>query len=321
MANLDENKVKYSVVVPVYNEQGNVVKLHQEILETMNRLGEPFEMIFIDDGSVDKTLSEMANLQPLTIIIFRKNFGQTAAMDAGIKQAEGEFIITLDADLQNPPAEILRLVKQQRKTKADVVSGWRKYRHDPLSKRLASRAANFMRTLLVKDGIHDSGCSLKIYRRECFKGVDLHGEMHRFIPAILKLKGFEVTEVVVKHRPRIHGQTKYNWKRGIKGNIDMVAIWFWRKYSARPLHLFGSLGLLFITLSIIMAAVAIFRKLAYGADLSDTALTIFAGFCFLFGIQFFISGLLADIAIKNHYATTKTTNYAIRKVIKNERLT
>jgi len=314
----EKGEIKYSIVVPVYNEEGNVKNLHAEIKKTMEAVGGSFEIIFIDDGSTDRSVKIMEGLRPLVVVALRKNFGQTAAMDAGIKQAQGEFIITMDADLQNPPSEIPKLIEYQLKNNLDVVSGWRKYRKDPLGKKVASRAANFMRGLLVKDGIHDSGCSLKIYRRECFQDLDLYGEMHRFIPALLKLRGFNVGEVVVKHKPRFSGRTKYNWKRGVKGNLDMLSIWFWRKYSSRPIHLFGALGLFFIFIAILMAIVAIYLKFVRGTDLSDTALTFFAGFCFLFGIQFFISGLLADIGIKNNYAIQKTTPYNIKKVITNK---
>ncbi len=314
--NSNQQSVKYSVVVPVYNEEGNVKKLHDEILQEIKKLNEAFEIIFVNDGSTDKTLEEMKSCSPLVIVNFRKNFGQTAAMDAGIKQAKGELIITLDADLQNPPSEISKLLVKMKATDADVVSGWRKHRKDSPMKRFFSRGANFLRWILVHDGIHDSGCTLKIYKKECFDGVDLHGEMHRFIPAILKIKGFKVTEEVVDHRSRTIGKTKYSWTRAFKGFVDMISIWFWRKYSARPVHLFGILGIFMILASFIFAGIAFYRKIFHGSDLSDTAMTFFAGFFFLFGIQIFISGLLADIMIKNHYSVTHATSYNIKEVIR-----
>ncbi len=307
---------KYSVIVPIYNEDGNVTELHQQITKEMKSIGGGFEIIFVNDGSSDKTANVLKDLSPLTVINFRKNFGQTAALDAGIKQACGDFIITLDAELQNPPSEIPKLVKALHKKGVDVVSGWRRDRKDPLSKRLSSRFANGLRWILVKDGIHDSGCTLKVYRKECFDGLDLHGEMHRFIPAILKIKGFRIAEEVVLHRPRVHGKSKYNGTRSLKGFVDMISVWFWRKYSARPMHLFGGLGVLFISISLVLAGIAIYRKIFFGEDLSDTAMTLFSGFLFLFGIQFFISGLLADMIIKSYYAKNSSTNYSIKDIKK-----
>jgi glycosyltransferase involved in cell wall biosynthesis len=239
---MENGKPYVSVVVPVYNEEGNVVELHRRIREACGKIGRPFEIILVDDGSTDKTAELCRGLSPLTLIEFRRNFGQTAAFDAGIKRATGDIVITMDGDLQNDPADITLLLEEMGKG-YDIVSGWRHKRKDTLMKRFFSRGANLLRKGLVKDGIHDSGCSLKAYRRECFDGVDLFGEMHRFMPALLQLDGFRVSEVKVSHHPRIHGVTKYNWKRAIKGFVDMLFIWFWRKYSHRAIHLFGGTGL------------------------------------------------------------------------------
>lgn len=162
-------------------------------------------------------------------MVFRKNFGQSAAFDAGFKRATGDIVITMDGDLQNDPADIPLLLAKLDEG-YDVVSGWRVKRQDSLSKKIFSRGANMLRTILIHDNIHDSGCSLKAFRRECFEDFDLFGEMHRFIPALLEIKGFRVAEVPVSHHPRVHGVTKYNWKRSVKGFVDMLAVWFWRKY-------------------------------------------------------------------------------------------
>lgn len=308
--------VRFSVIAPVFNEEQNVVTLHQQIVAVMQRIGESFEIVFVNDGSTDNSLAKMRELSPLTIINFRKNFGQTAALDAAIKTARGEIIFALDADLQNPPSEIPRLLEKMRAEDLDVVSGWRKKRHDSGMKKFTSRVANLLRWLIVKDGIHDSGCTLKAYKRECFVGVDLQGEMHRFIPAILKLRGFKIGELPVEHRARAAGATKYNWRRAFKGLMDMVAIWFWRKYSARPIHLFGGWGILFISLGMIFAAVALYEKIFYRQDLTDTAFTFFSGFFFLFGIQMFMTGLLADIMVKTHSAATREPYYSIKEIIR-----
>ena len=232
---------RVSIVVPVFNEEGNVAELHREIKEVCVQNQYEYEIIFIDDGSSDKTGDICKTLKPLKYIRMRRNSGQTAAMDAGIKAAKLDYIVTMDGDRQNDPNDIPGMLNFLIEKDYDVVSGWRKDRKDTFMKRFVSRGANLLRYLLVHDGIHDSGCSLKIYRRECFKGVNLYGEQHRFIPAILKIKGFTVGEYVVHHRPRTSGKTKYNWKRTFKGFVDMVSVWFWNKYATRPLHLLGGI--------------------------------------------------------------------------------
>lgn len=219
-----------SIVIPLKDEEKNVSKLHREVKEVFKKNKLKGEFIFVDDGSSDKTLEELKKLKPIKVIAFRKNFGQTAAMDAGIKEAKGEVIVTMDGDLQNDPNDIPKLLNKMEEG-FDVVSGWRKNRKDSFSKKFASRGANWLRGILIKDGINDSGCSLKAYKKECFDNLDLYGEMHRFIPATLKIKGFRIGEVVVNHRPRIAGKTKYNFKRVLKGFLDMLSVWFWRKFS------------------------------------------------------------------------------------------
>jgi len=203
-------KASISVVVPVYNEEGNVAALHQEIKEVCEREQFDYEIIFIDDGSTDQTREIMKTLKPLKAIYMRRNFGQTAAMDAGIKAAVKDYIVTMDGDRQNDPADIPNMIKYLEENKLDVVSGWRKNRKDKKAKKFTSRGANLLRKIIIKDKIHDSGCSLKIYKRECFQDVNLYGEMHRFIPALLENKGFKVGEIVVNHRERTSGKTKYN---------------------------------------------------------------------------------------------------------------
>ncbi|MBU0670748.1 glycosyltransferase family 2 protein [Patescibacteria group bacterium] len=307
--------MKYSIVVPVYNEEGNVEELHKRIKQTMESLGEPYEIIFIDDGSFDGTATKMKALSPLTVITFRKNFGQTAAMDAGFKLAQGEFIITLDGDLQNPPEEIPKLIAKQ-KEGFDVVSGWRKDRKDPFFKHLVSRGANRLRKVFIDEGIHDSGCTLKIYRKECFDNLNLHGEIHRFIPGVLKWQGFTIGEVAVEHAPRKSGETKYTYARILKGFVDMIGVWFWRKYSSRPLHLFGGTGIIFTLLGSALLVALFILRLFKIISLADSIWPLVAIFLILVGILLFVSGLLAEIMVKNFY-TDGRTPYNIKKVTKN----
>lgn len=306
-----------SVVVPVYNEEGNVSELHREIKEVCDAHSYTYEIIFVDDGSTDKTVEICKELRPLKLIQMRKNFGQTAAMDAGIKAAKYDYIVTMDGDRQNDPADIPKMITYLEENNLDVVSGWRKNRKDTLMKRFTSRGANFLRHLIVHDGIHDSGCSLKVYRRECFEGINLYGEQHRFIPALLKIKGFVIGEIVVNHRARTSGVTKYNWKRTIKGFVDMVSVWFWNKFASRPLHLLGGAGLGFIGLGFacgIWSIVYFIQGRKMSNNIFPPLLTIFF---VIIGVLLFVFGLMSEIMMKTYYGTHVDTPYCIKDIMEN----
>lgn len=306
-----------SIVIPLKNEEENVAKLHKEIIGLFKKEKLNGEFIFVDDGSTDETLAKAKKLKPVKIISFRKSFGQTAAMDAGIKEAKGDLIITMDGDLQNDPADIPKLITKLNQG-YDVVSGWRKKRQDSFSKKFFSRGANFLRGILIKDGIQDSGCSLKVYKKECFDDIDLYGEMHRFIPAILKIKGFKIGEVVVNHRPRIAGTTKYNFKRALKGFLDMLSVWFWRKFSSRPLHLFGLIGLISLFTGSGLLIWMFVERVFLGDSISDRIWPVIGVFLLFTGVQFLIFGLLADIIIKIFHRTKNERPYNIKKIIENK---
>lgn len=229
---LQETKgvILVSIVVPVYNEEGSIRSLHEEIVrmcDSPSGLSVPaeWEIIFVDDGSTDSTPQICSQLEPLKYIRMDRNSGQTAALDRGFKEAQGDYIAALDGDGQNDPADIPRLLQYLIDNDLDAVSGWRKIRHDSLRKKAASRGAYLMRQILVKDGIRDSGCTLKVYRKECFRDLTLIKDQHRFIPAILKAHGFRVGEMVVNHRPRLKGESKYNYKRLRNGLRDLIDIW------------------------------------------------------------------------------------------------
>lgn len=307
-----------SVVVPVFNEEGNVRELHQEILEVCKKENYKFEIIFVDDGSKDKTPEICKGLKPLKYIRMRKNFGQTAAMDAGIKASQYDYIVTMDGDRQNDPADIPKLVNYLEENDLDIVSGWRKNRKDTVMKKFTSRVANFLRGIIVKDHIHDSGCSLKIYKKECFDHINLYGEMHRFIPALLKIKGFEVGEVVVNHRPRTAGVTKYNWKRTVKGFVDMISLWFWSKYAVRPLHILGAGGMISIFLGVVCAIWSIVL-FALGYKMSNNIMPpLLTVFFIIVGLLMFIFGLMSDMMSKTYYGSGIDKSYSVKETIENK---
>ncbi len=310
---------KLSFIIPVYNEEKNISELHKEVKAICIENNYKFEIIIVDDGSTDDTFKVATRLYPVKYIRLRRNFGQTAAIDAGIKNAQYDYIITLDGDRQNDPKDIPLLIDFLEDNELDVVAGWRKNRKDKLMKRLTSRGAYLLRRIIINDGIHDSGCTLKLYKKECFNHLNIYGEIHRFIPALLKIRGFRIGEIEVKHRPRMTGKTKYNWKRSIKGLIDMISVWFWYKYAVRPLHLLGGTGILIIFLGIIssLRTIHLFIK---GYSLSDTVWPLLSAFFLITGIQLFISGLISDVLSKNYYESTKNEPYFIKDIVVNEEI-
>ena len=306
-----------SVVIPVNDEAGAIGDLHRETVEVLDRLrtsdGWDSEIIIVDDGSTDGTAALLASLRPATVVTLGRNFGQTSALDAGIRAARGDVIVTMDGDGQNDPADIPALVAHL-EDGWDVVAGWRRERRDPAGKRLASRLARVVRRWLIDDGIHDSGCTLRAYRADCFDGLDLYGEQHRFIPGILVWQGRRVTELPVNHRPRTSGTTKYTWKRGLKGLIDMLAVWFWRKYAQRPQHLFGGVGLLLVAAGGGLLAVLATLRLLGVVSLADSILPLAGFFLFLTGVQLLAFGLVSDVLFRTHHRVHRTPPYAVREV-------
>jgi glycosyltransferase involved in cell wall biosynthesis len=300
-------KEMISVVIPVFNECGSVVTLHNEVVNTFSETKTPFEIIFVDDGSTDNTVLEIKKLSPVKLIRFRRNFGQTAALDAGIKASKGAIIVTLDGDGQNDPHDIPALISKL-KEGYDVVAGWRWERKDPFNKRFISGGANILRRVFVKDGIHDSGCTLKAFNRKCFNSLDLSGEIHRFIPGILASQGFKIGEMK-------HGRTKYGLSRTVKGFLDMIGIWFWREYSARPLHILGGLGLLLGVGGGLLLCVLFVLRIVGAIALKESILPLLGFFLVLTGIQLLVSGIIADIALKNYYRSKSERPYSIDETI------
>jgi glycosyltransferase involved in cell wall biosynthesis len=287
-----------SVVVPVLNEEESVKTLFNETKAVLKKLKAKYEIIFVDDGSTDKTYVELLKLKPITVVRMRKNYGQASALDAGIKQAKGDLIVTLDGDGQNDPKDIPALIGQLNKG-YDAVCGWRYKRKDGFSKRYISMGAACLRRFLVNDGVKDSGCTLRVYKKECFDELDLYGEMHRMIPALLKWRGFVIGEIKVSHRSRLGGVSKYSWDRTIKGFLDMLYVWFWRKYSTRPQHLFGGLGLLLVVIGSVMGVALAYLRLFQGYLLSNRIWPMVSFFMVMIGVQLVVTGLLAASVVES----------------------
>lgn len=311
--------IELSIVIPAYNEEQNVEPCYREITDVLMPLGINYEIIFVDDGSTDLTFKKLQDLskndKKLKVIKFRRNFGQSAALKAGFDYAKGNLIISMDGDLQNDPADIPNLLDKMAFEDYDVICGWRASRKDTTFKKLFSKMANFIRHKITSESIHDSGCTFRVYKSKCVKDLELYGETHRYIPAMLFWKGYKLGEMKVNHHPRIHGKTKYNWKRVVKGFLDLVVISFWQKYSARPIHMFGSIGILLSLLGVFVSGYLGIQRLFYGGGLSDRPLFLLSVLMIVIGVQFIVSGILADIVIKIHYGQSGRKNYLVERVI------
>lgn len=311
--------MEVSVVLPVYDERGNLEEVYGEARDVLERTFDRWELIFVDDGSTDGSADVLRSIhdrdERVAVIRFSTNFGQSAALDAGIRYARGDVIVTMDADGQNDPADIPRLVETLEREDYDCVVGWRRDREDPPGKRFASSVARVLRRLFLDTDLHDFGCTLKAFRREAAAAVELDGEMHRYIPPLLTWRGFDVCEIEVNHRERTNGETKYGWWRLPKGFIDMVNVWFWQKYSGRPLHIFGGLGVLAGSIGFVGGLYSVYLKVVHAVSLSDTALPLFAVFMCLLGIQFFISGILADIGVRTYFTVKREDAYRVTEVL------
>lgn len=313
--------VKYSIFAPIYNEEGNIKELYRQVKVVMEGLKESWELILVNDGSTDNSLNEILSIKDKRVVLvdLKKNYGQAVAMDAGFRYAKGEIIISIDADLQNDPADIPKLLEKLEKDNLDVVAGWRYQRKDPAWMLVVTRSARLLRGMFASDGVHDSGCTLRVYRKEFVSELELWGEMHRYIIALLRWHGARVGELKVNHRPRTAGVSKYNWKKSFKGLVDLFYIWFWKKFSARPLHLFGVSGLFLIFFGMLSALWTLKLKLLNGVSLSDSVWFMMSGFLVLIGIQFFIFGIVLDLLIRNYYNTSLEKRYDIKRVVKKEK--
>jgi glycosyltransferase involved in cell wall biosynthesis len=308
-----------SVVIPAYNEEENVPILYEKLKRVLDSLGEDYEIIFVDDGSTDGTYQRLKQLTEkdsrLKVIMFKRNYGQTAAMSAGFEHAKGDVIITLDADLQNDPEDI-PLLLEKLKEGYHVVSGWRKDRKDPfLSRRLPSMIANWLISKITSVHLHDYGCTLKAYRAEVVKDLELFGDMHRFLPALTKRRGAKITEVVVRHHPRMFGRSKYGIGRTVRVLLDIMLVKFLNEYINKPLYMFGSVGFLLLGLGLFSLFYLIFLKLFLEEPIGRRPLLILSVLLILAGIQLISTGLLAELLVRIYYRTKDTKPYVIQEKI------
>jgi glycosyltransferase involved in cell wall biosynthesis len=311
----NKNKVVYSVVVPVYNEEGNVAKLNSEIQTVMKKIGKNFEVIYVNDQSKDNTVKELKSLKNVKVITLNRNYGQATALNVGFQASKGKYIISLDGDGQNNPNDIPKLINKMVIEELDVVCGWRKKRADKGGIRVLTRIGRLMRKLFIKDNVHDTGCTLRIYKAEAAKSLDIQGEMHRYILALLKWKGFKIGEVIVNDRKREHGKSKYGYSKAFRGFFDLVYIWFIDKYSQRPLHLFGYMSLISFLAGLSATIGTIIKKIYFQVDVSDNAWFLVGAM--LLGLSFFcfVFGMIFDMLIKIQLNTSPSEKrYHIREI-------
>lgn len=313
LENKEKIRAEVSIVVPFYNESNSVVELHSRLIKTLNDTKIPFEIIFVNDGSTDNTFENIKKAFPVRAVDLRKNYGQSAALNIGIKKAKGNIIVTLDSDLENHPEDIPVLLKKINEG-YDLVSGWRKKRwsSQPFSRRFPSILANKLISFVSGIKLHDHGCSLKAYRREILEQLNIKGEDHRIIAAYAAIHGAKITEVEVNYTPRRYGHSNYGLFRIFKVLLDLVALVFFHKYESRPMHFFGGLGFSTFLLSAISFFLMIFFKFFLKISFISTPLPILVTLLAILGVQFILMGLLAEIIIRKSDHRRELSSFAIK---------
>ena len=307
-----------SVVVPVYNEYENIPLLYDEVIKALKDI-ESWELILVDDGSKDNSLEALKEIaakdtEHVKVIGLRRNFGQTAAIAAGIDHASGEIIVLMDADLQNDPSDIPAMLDKLNEG-YDLVSGWRKDRQDNLLRTFPSKIANKLICRVTGVHLHDYGCTLKAYRREVIKGFRLYGEMHRFIPAYANSFGAKIVEMPVKHHPRIHGQAKYGLERTMKVLLDLFTVKFLSTWADKPIYLFGGTGLVLAGISLLVLLFLAVRRIFWGVSVMASPLFMMAIMVFILGFQSILMGLIAELLARTYHESQGKTVYHVRELI------
>jgi glycosyltransferase involved in cell wall biosynthesis len=307
-----------SVVIPVYNEEENVQLLHERLRKALDPLGQEYEILFVDDGSTDQTLSLLEKIQAddkrMIVLSLRRNFGQTAAFAAGFDFARGDVVVTMDGDLQNDPSDIPKLIAMMKES--DLVSGWRKKRKDPFfTRRLPSVIANWLISNVTGVKLHDYGCSLKAYRRDVIKNLKLYGEMHRFIPAVASWYGVRVAEVETIHHPRLHGKSKYGISRTIKVVLDLITVKFLQSFSTKPIQFFGPVGVLSGFLGFLILLYLSVDKLFFGNPIGGRPLILLGALLIIVGIQLIGMGLLGEMLVRVYHESQRKPIYVMKKIL------
>ncbi len=315
----ESSHIDISIVIPVLNEADNLQPLYDQLKTSLDKLNRTYEIIFIDDGSTDSSFEILERLNRLDdsikVVRFRRNFGQSAAFSAGFNLASGDIVITMDADLQNDPKDIVKLI-QKLDEGHDIVSGWRVDRKDPyISRQLPSMIANLLISWITGVYLHDYGCSLKAYRREVIRNINLYGEMHRFIPALASWMGIRISEVPVNHSPRISGRSKYGIMRTVRVILDLLSVKFLLGYSTRPIQIFGLLGVFSLSLGMIFGVYLSALKLLSNQPLGDRPLLLLAILLIIFGVQLITMGLLGELVIRNYYESQNKPTYVIKEIL------
>ncbi|MCX5932755.1 MAG: glycosyltransferase family 2 protein [Cyanobium sp. CZS 48M] len=309
-----------SVVIPLFNEEESVGPLVEQVLASLRPLGRRFELVLVDDGSSDGTaarLGELAAATPeLVAVLLRRNYGQTAAMAAGFDASHGAVIVTLDGDLQNDPADIPLLLDRLEQG-YDLVSGWRHQRQDAAIKRLLpSKIANRLIARVTGVRLHDYGCSLKAYRREVVADMNLYGELHRFLPALAFIEGARITEVKVNHHPRRFGESKYGIDRTFRVLMDLLTVWFMKRFLTRPMHVFGFGGLACLAIGLVLSLILLGEKILFNADVGTRPLLMVAVLAIVAGIQLFCFGLLAELQMRTYHESQGRPIYRVRTTLR-----
>ena len=314
--------MKISIIIPIYNEKESIAQLKNELDKEMNlSFSHSWEVIFVDDGSTDGSLAilqQLAQADPQHVIVvsLRRNFGQTAAIAAGIDHSHGDVIVLMDGDLQNDPADIPLLVEKIEQG-YDVVSGWRKNRQDAfLTRTLPSRLANGLISVVTGVHLHDYGCTLKAYRREVITGFRLYGEMHRFIPAYASTVGARIIEVPVRHHPRKFGKTKYGLGRTVKVILDLFTVKFLMSYAQKPIYIFGGTGFVMIGLSVLTVLALIIRRITLGEHMIRSPLLLLSVMLFILGFQSVLMGLQAEVLARTYHESQQKPIYTVRSIVK-----
>ena len=313
----DAARVDLSVVVPLYNEKDNLAELHRQLVQALDPLGRPFELVLVDDGSRDGTREALVELERrdprVRAVLLRRNFGQTAAFSAGFERSQGAIVVTSDGDLQNDPADIPRLVAKLEQEDLDMVCGWRKTRHDPLSKRIPSFFANRLISWSTGVSLHDYGCSLKVMRGELARGLRLYGEMHRFIPAVASWSGVTLAELPVNHRPRTRGSSKYGIGRTVRVLLDLFTVKFLISYGTRPAHLFGLMGLGCGALGFGVLAYLTVLKVGFGEAIGGRPLLLLGALLFLTGVVLVCFGLIGELLVRIWHESQGKPIYVVQE--------